>query len=167
MSDVHTAIVQLVERGAEDKGNGLNVRVDEGSGQLLTLEHLAPSGDDAPPLPGDFVGVKDGAAKAHAVGYVDQKNPAKALDGEKRIYARASDGTVAAEIWLHGDGLIEITAIAAGGRYKIGKLEIDADGNLTTPGEITAKAGTPALVTLTQHTHGTGIGPTTPPSPGQ
>jgi hypothetical protein len=163
------AVVQSFERVSDDDGEGVDVRLEFAeSAEPQDAEHFANSGDDAPPLKDDFAAVEaaPGKGSKRVVGYVDAKNKGKALGGEKRIYARAPNGTVAAEIWIHGDGLVEITALAAGGRYKIGKVEIDGDGNISTPGEVTAKAGTPALVTLTQHKHPTGTGPSGPAIPG-
>lgn len=164
------AVVQSFERVTDENGEGADITVEAAGeeGAVDEAEHFANSGDDAPPLKGDFAALSDAPGKGsqRVAGYVDPKNKGKALAGEKRIYARAPDGSVAAEIWIHGDGLVEITALAAGGRYKIGKVEIDANGNLTTPGEITAKFGTPAKVTLTAHTHPTGTGPSGPAIPG-
>lgn len=168
MTDV--AAVQSFERVTDDNGEAVDVKVDEVDGPLLTLEHFAPCGDDAPPLDSDFAAVKEATSTgtAQAVGYQDPKNRGKALGGEKRFYARSpSDGSVVAEGWLHGDGLIEFTTLKTGVCFKLGLVEIDDQGNITTPGEITAKAGTPALVTLTKHFHPTGTGPSGPATPGQ
>lgn len=164
-----TAVVQSFARVAGDDGPLVDVQVDTGGGQLLTLEHVADCGEDAPPLAGDFVAISEstGQGAARSAGYVDPKNAGVALGGEKRIYARVpADGTLAGFIWIHGDGLIEIVGLAAGQAYKIGKVLIDAAGNITTPGEITAKAGTAASVGLSTHLHGSGTGPTTAPTPG-
>lgn len=160
-----TGVVQSFERVSDEDGEGVEVTVEiAGSDVTDAAEHFANSGDDAPPLPGDFAALSDAPGKGsrRVGGYVDPKNQGKALGGEKRIYARTPDGILIAEIWIHGDGMIEIK----GGRYKIGSVEIDSDGNITTPGEITAKAGTPAMVTLTQHKHPTGTGPSGPAIPG-
>lgn len=164
-----TAVVTGTERVSDDDGEGLIVTYDEHGAAPEEAEHYAPAGDDSPPLPGDFPAVDDapGRGNKRITGYVDSKNKGKALEGEKRVYARAADGSVAAEIWLHGDGLVEILSLKPGGKYKIGKVEIDEDGNITTPGEVTAKADTPAKVTLTQHIHPTGTGPSGPATPGQ
>lgn len=165
-----TGIVQSVERVTTDDGLPLvEITVDAGGGELLTLEHFADGGEDSLPLPGDVVAISDstGAGALRASGYVDTKNAGEALGGEKRIYGRVPDGSsIAGFVRIHGDGVIEIKGLAAGESYKIGKVLIDKDGNITTPGEITAKAGTPALVTLTQHTHPTGTGPSGPAIPG-
>ena len=163
-----TAEVKSFERVKDDNGFGVDVKVDSGGDNLTTAEHCAPCGIDCPPLPGDFAALIDAAGEgSQAVGgYIDSKNEGKAFGGEVRLVARAPDGSVAVELWFHGDGLVEITSLKPGGKYKIGKVQIDENGNLTTPGEITAKAGTAGLVTLSGHQHGSGTGPTTAPIPG-
>jgi len=169
MSDVSVAVVTGSERVTDDNGHSVDITADQAGEQLLTLADYPPLGDDALPLPGDFVAVGDmtGNGVARASGYVDTKNPGVALPGEKRIYARdPDDGSVVAEIWLKGAGDIAIKSIKAGGKINLNGVEIDQDGNITAPGEVTAKAGTPALVTLTQHTHPTGTGPSGPAIPG-
>jgi hypothetical protein len=163
------AFVQSIERNQDENGPIVEVIADTGGGTLLTLEHFDGAGEDSPPLPGDLVALDEstGQGAARAVGYADPKNAGTALAGEKRIFARDPDGTVVAEFWLRSsEKLIDVQGLSPGWRYRLGKLEIDENGNLTTPGEITAKAGTPAMVTLTQHTHPTGTGPSGPAIPG-
>jgi hypothetical protein len=164
-----TAIVTATERVSDDEGEGLVVTLDPHGAALDEAEHYAPAGDDAPPLPGDFAAVDaaPGRGNQRTTGYVDPKNKGQALPGEKRIYSRTPDGSVAGFVWFHGDGLVEIKGLAAGERYKIGVVEIDAQGNITTPGEITARAGGAGKVTLTKHIHPTGTGPSGTPTPGQ
>ena len=168
-TDVSVAVVAAFERVTDDNGNGVEVKVDQADQTLLTLENFPPLGDDSPPLAGDFVAIKDstGRGNSQAVGYIDPKNPGVALGGEKRFYARSpTDGSVICSGWLHGDGLIEFESLKTGVAFKFGLVTIDDQGNILTPGEITAKAGTPQLVTLTQHTHPTGTGPSGPAIPG-
>lgn len=43
---------------------------------------------------------------------------------------------------------------------------LSVTGAITAGGEITAKAGTPAAVKVSTHTHPTGVGPSGPPTPG-
>jgi len=166
-----TAVVQSFERTVDDDGNGSDVKVEvAGEDFVDSAEHFANSGDDSPPLKGDFAALDDAPGKGsqRTTGYVDSKNAGKALPGEKRIYARDADGVVVAELWMNvTEKVIDVQGLAPGWKYRLGKLEIDEDGNLTTPGEITAKAGTPQLVTLTQHIHPTGTGPSGPATPGQ
>jgi hypothetical protein len=91
--------------------------------------------------------------------------------------ARAADGTPVVEMWLKADGTFVISGLLpAGGKIELDPLtgtldlnglKIDTSGNLTTPGEITAKDATPATsVTLSRHLHGTAVGPTSAPTPG-
>ncbi len=165
-----TGLVQSFERVTKDDGtNVVEVKADAGGGEILVIEHGADGGDDAPPLAGDYAAIGDstGSGAVRSAGYSDTKNPGKALGGEKRIYARnPDDGSVVAEIWLKGNGDIAIKSIRADGKINLNGVEIDQDGNIKAPGEITAKAETPQMVTLTQHTHGSGTGPTTAPIPG-
>ncbi len=167
--NVRTGVVQSFERITTDDGASLiEVTIDAGGGEILKVEHVADAGDDSPPLPGDFVAISEstGQGALRAAGYVDAVNPGEALGGEKRIYGRVPDGTsIAGYFRIHGDGLIEIKGLAAGEAYKIGKVTIDKDGNITTPGEITAKSDS-APVNLSTHLHGSGTGPTTAPTPG-
>ena len=168
MSDqAKTGIVQLFERVVIDGVPLVEVQVDAGGGELLTLEHVDSCGNDAPPLPGDSaaIGESSGEGAARSAGYADTKNEGVALAGEKRIYGRAPDGSVAGFVWFHGDGLVEIKGLAAGEKYKIGKVLIDAEGNITTPGEITVKSES-APVKVSSHLHPTGTGPSGPPQVG-
>lgn len=165
-----TGLVQSFERVTADDGTPLvDVTLDAGGGELLTIEHVDSCGEDAPPLAGDYaaIGESTGQGAVRSAGYTDAKNAGKALGGEKRIFARDPSGAVVAELWMNvTEKVVDVQALVPGWRYRFGKLEIDEDGNLTTPGEITAKAGTPQLVTLTQHTHPTGVGPSGPAIPG-
>lgn len=167
MTDV--AQVQSFERITDDDGESVEVKVDEVDGPLLTLEHFAPCGDDSPPLPTDFAAVKaaTGSGTAQAVAYQDPKNKGKAAGGEKRTYARAADGTVVAEIWAKGNGDVFITSLQAGGKINLNGVEIDQQGNITAPGDVTALNGSPGTsVKLSTHLHDSGTGPTTSPTPG-
>lgn len=165
-----SAIVQSFERVTDDSGESVEVKIDEVGGPLLTIENYVPCGDDAPPLDTDFVAVKEAAGRGtnQAVGYQDPKNKGKALGGEKRIYARdPDDGSVVAEIWLKGAGTIALISIKAGSSIELNGVLIDQQGNITTPGDVTAKNGSPATsVALSTHKHGSGTGPTSAPLPG-
>lgn len=152
-------------------------RVDTGGGNVVTADHFEAAGDDSLPLPGDYAALADGTGKGavEALGYHDGKNAGKAAPGERRIYSRKLDGTVVLELWFKGDGRLEINGLVNGGSIvldpsdgsvTLNGTKFDKQGNVTAPGEITAKAGTPVSVTLSQHTHGSGTGPTTPPTPG-
>lgn len=159
--------VQAVERS----DGKLDITADPGGGANVSAEHFAPSGDDSPPLAGDSVALEDSAGSGlkQATGYYDPNNESKAADGEKRIYARDATGAATAEIWLKGDGSIEITAIKAGAKVTIHGVEIDQSGNLSAPGLVTGGAAVPAAqVGLTTHTHPVTAAPGTtgPPIPG-
>lgn len=175
MDHAKTGLVRSFARVTADDGTQLvEVQVDAGGGELLTIEHAADCGDDAPPLAGDYASISDstGQGAVRSAGYTDTKNAGTALGGEKRIYARdPDDGSVVAELWLKGTGDIAIASIKSGGKIILNGVEIDQDGNMTVPGKVdatgevtTMAAGAP--VTLSQHFHGSGTGPTTAPIPG-
>lgn len=168
-----TGIVQSFERVVIDGVPLVEVQVDAGGGELLTLDHVDSCGEDSPPLAGDHAAVSEstGAGAARSAGYLDPKNPGAALAGEKRMYARDADGAVAAEVWIKGNGDVAIRSIKSGGKIILNGVEIDQDGNVTVPGKVdatgevtTSAAGAP--VTLSQHTHPTGVGPSGPAIPG-
>lgn len=149
--------------GIEDDGD---VKCDFGGDDTFIADFYADGGDDAPPLPGDMAAVDDGpeAGTQQITGFSDSKNASQALPGEKRTYARDVDGTIVAEIHAKRNGDIKITSLKTGGIIDLNGLLIDQNGNLTTPGEVTAKTGT-AAVSLSIHKHPTGVGPTGPPIP--
>ncbi len=163
-----TAVVISFERVVDDNGSGVGVKVDTGGESPVTAEHFDSCGEDSPPLPGDFAAINDapGCGAQSISGYVDPKNAGTALGGEKRIYARdPDDGSVVAEIWIKGSGDVAVTSIKSGGKIILNGVEIDQQGNVTTPGEVTAKLGT-APVKLSTHLHNSGTGPTASPTPG-
>lgn len=165
-----TGLVQSFERVTTDDGTLLvDVTIDAGGGELLTIEHVDSCGEDAPPLAGDYAAISEstGQGAVRSAGYTDTKNAGVALGGEKRIYARDPDtGAIVAEGWLKGNGDVAFTSIKSGGKIILNGVEIDQQGNITAPGDVTAKAGTAQLVTLTQHIHPTGTGPSGPATPG-
>lgn len=148
-------------------------KFDRGGDDTVTGGHFAPPGTDAHPLPGDvgYLGDDLGAGNAQAIGYQDPKNPGVAGPGEHRIYSRAADGSIVAEVWCKGDGSILVHSVLAGSSAELGAdgaitlsnaqggVAIDAAGNVvaTTPLG-TFGAGT--------HTHTSPFGPTGPPLPG-
>ncbi len=107
-----------------------DVKVDPGGGPNITAEHFAPIGEDAHPLPGDYVVTSDvrGTGREAVTGYVDPKNESKAQAGEKRIYARDESGAVVVEIWLKNTG--EATLINENGAVT---LRPDGGTVTTTP----------------------------------
>lgn len=168
------AIVLSFERGTEKDGTPrVDVKCDPGGGANITAEHFTAAGEDAPPLPGDAVslGESNGSGLEVATGYQDPKNAGKAEPGEHRVYARNPDGTVMCEIHLKGAGAIELSndkghfKLGADGVADINGAKIDTQGNITTPGDVTAMS-LAAPVKLSTHLHPTGMGPSGPPTPG-
>lgn len=116
---------------------GIDVKVNRGSGDNVTAQNFSASGDDSPALPGDYCALSQaaGSGRQTAVGYRDAKNAGSAAPGEKRIYARSADGTISATMWLKGDktvlvenglGLIQMMP---NGDIFLNGLRIPADGS--------------------------------------
>lgn len=151
------------------------IQYDDGSGDGGYAERWAPSGDDAPPLPGDDVCLQEseGTGETDAVGFSDA-TAKKAAGGEKRIYSRTPEGVLAAEFWLKGDGSIVLTNLLAPAG---GVIELQADGAvvlngvaISPTGSVTVPAGAAlgnALLDLLTHIHAVAAapGPTGPPTP--
>jgi hypothetical protein len=170
MGDGGMAPVLDVERTNDEDGTpNVEVKV-ELDGTPTTLDHFADPGVDAPPLPDvDVAAVSDGpgTGRLQAAGYADTKNAGKAEPGERRTVARASDGTVTAEIWSKANGDVEITSLKTGGKIILNGVEIDQEGNIKAPMQITAMAATPATaVTVSQHLVPSPFGLLGPPVPG-
>ena len=89
-----------------------DVKVDPGGGPNVTAEHFAPIGEDAHPLPGDYVVTSDvsGTGREAVIGYVDPKNESKAQPGDKLVYSREPSedgaGRIITEQWLKNEGTI-------------------------------------------------------------
>lgn len=88
----------------------LSVKLSRGGDQNATADHYGPSGDDSPPIVGDFAhsSAGPGSGQEQITGYHDTRNPGEALPGEKRLYARDEDGAIVGTIWLKRDGTIRI-----------------------------------------------------------
>lgn len=89
--------------------NGASVSdaaTDPGGGPNVTAEHFAAPGDDSHPLPDDFVLLVPlrQSGRTAAAGYLDPKNSQAAAPGERRLYARDSDGNVVATVWVKNTG---------------------------------------------------------------
>ena len=137
--------------GAPYEGKG-----DPGGGATFAGQSFPPIGEDSQALPGDYFVTVRGPSTGEEiiVGYHDPKLTPRAGPGERRIYSRDSGGNIVAEIHLKDDGVIVLNGV-----------EIDPNGNLTAPGEVTAKAGG-ASVGLSTHLHNTAMGPSDKPTPG-
>jgi len=95
-----------------------DVKVDIGGGANITAEHFADLGEDSQPLTGDYVALNrdQGTGRETAIGYIDPVNEHKSLPGDKRIYARESEGRLIAEQWLKSDGTIITNSHAVSGQ---------------------------------------------------
>src|SRR5690606_13438789 len=106
------------------------IKIDLGGGNTATAEVFQDPGSDSPPLPGDFCALTPGpqSGELQAVGFDDLATK-KSAGGEKRIYGRSPSGTAVNEVWLKGDGSIEITSLIPGGAKIFlktnGAVEID------------------------------------------
>lgn len=129
----------------------------EGSeGDPVGMDHFGPSGDDSPPLPGDFVAavpLDEDDEESAAVAYADE-TARVAKGGEKRIYARNSEGVVVSSAFLKGDGSVTITNdkatvdLTPTGAIKLSNsaasVEIAVDGSIKLDGPtVSLAAGTP------------------------
>ena len=163
------AIVSSVAAAARD------IIADPGGAFYLTAKHFSPAGDDAPPLRDDtaILVSNQRSGGVSAVGYIDDTGPV-AEPGEKRVYARNSEGLVVSEIYLKGDGsgkwfnTLGAIELGADGTVTINGVAIDPLGNITGAKAIEAEAvGVPG-VDLGTHTHSgvtTGSGNSGPPVP--
>ena len=99
-------------RVVRDDANVSDVKIDPGGGANITVEHFAPPGDDSFPLTTDYVLATDvprTGSKA-AAGYIDPVNTPKAVEGDKRVYARdPATGAPVNEVWLKNDGSVLIS----------------------------------------------------------
>lgn len=116
------SFVRVTRNGAQIS----DVKVNPGGGPNVTAEHFAPPGDDSHPLPTDYAYTAPTPQRGRqaAVGYVDPINTPQAQPGEKRIYARDSDGAVVVEVWLKNDG--EATIF-----NENGTVTLSPDGTIT------------------------------------
>lgn len=168
MSGRFGTVVQ-VERVIKEGVPTVEVQVEADSESPETAEYMPPPNVDSLPMVGDEAMLEkaEGSGNTTAAGFGDPRNPGKAANGEYRAVGRDPEtGEEVVEIWCKGNGHFEVNPLVPAYRIKLGKVEIDEDGNIKTPGEITGKAGTAAAVKLTTHLHATGVGPTQPPTPG-
>ena len=96
------SVVDIEEEG--------DVKVDLGGGDDIIADNFGPPGDDSPPLPGDTVALAEGTESGtlQTTGYDDPNNSPVAAPGEKRFYARDSNGVIVGVISLKGDGTFEL-----------------------------------------------------------
>ena len=134
-------------RGTRNDAKLSDVKLDPGGGPNVTSEHFSAPGDDAHPLPGDYVvhvAIQRSGGSA-VVGYLDPKNDQKAAAGDKRIYARDSSGASIVELWLKNDGTAVLEnenatiTMSPDGAIKAenanGDIELASSGNITVNGK--------------------------------
>jgi hypothetical protein len=94
----------------ENDENSEDVKVDPGGGANLTIKNSNSPGEDSPAFPTDLVVMMRVPGSEHyvAVGYIDKKNKSEALQGEKRLYARDTDGNPCSIVWLKNDGSVRL-----------------------------------------------------------
>lgn len=157
------------ERVTKDGIEADEVLVDPGDQDSARPQHWAPPGDDSPPLNGDFAQLVDtefGSGAEAAVGYGDDSEK-RASQGEKRIYARALNREVVAEIWLKRDGTVVVTNAGGKSLEMAPNGDVTIKGNLLVEGEVTAKSASPATsVALSTHQTPSPMGPLDAPIPG-
>jgi hypothetical protein len=102
------AKILSVVRVTQGSAKVSSVKSDMGGNTIISGEQFSSPGDDANPLPDDYVALIENAriGGVSAVGYLDPKNQNITQPGEKRIYSRDSSGNIVAEIKLANDGSI-------------------------------------------------------------
>lgn len=164
-----------------------DVKVDIGGAEILTAEFNQPSGDDAFPLVGDYpTAIRiPRSGRVLVIGFVEPDALQKALEGDKRIYARKADRSEAVEVWLKSDGTALIdnengsAELRPDGSYRIqnsnGFIELQADGivningaTINTTGDIESPTTVlaPSIVAdgkeLADHDHNINSGSSSP-----
>lgn len=122
------AVVLSTEPRETADGRVLDVKVDPGGGANVTSRQFSSPGDDSVPLPGDTALQLPGpgAGREQTAGYADTANAKKAGPGEKRGYARDSDGNPVCEVWCKADGSIVLEVLKSGGA----PIEINTTGTV-------------------------------------
>lgn len=133
-------IARLLSFTRTERGNSKldDAKVNPGSGAILTAEYFTAAGEDANPLPGDYVAIVKipGRGRGAAVGVVDPNNEQKALPGERRLYAREIGGDSVCEIWIRQNGQIVISnpngavTLQPNGTIDLNGATIDTGGEL-------------------------------------
>lgn len=160
------AEITKVEMGED----GMEVTVDIGGGDLSTALVAAAPGDLSYPRVGDLAVLEEGDEPGVylATGFVDQTvQSLVAASGEVYRFGRDSDGAPSCHVHLKANGDVEVKSLKSGGKIILNGVEIDQDGNMTAPGEVTAmSANAGTAVKLSTHLHPTSMGPTDKPTPG-
>lgn len=163
------------------------VRADTGGKYTITGDLYQPAGDDTAPRPDDWVAMVKGVdGRHHVVGVLDPKNTNTAASGERRLYSRKADGSVAASVHLKKDGEVEVKNDAADftvkpdgqvemknsaggfirllpdGSVSINGVTISLAGALVAPVSVGAPSVSAAGKELASHTHPAGTPNTGP-----
>jgi len=173
--------------------NVSDVQFDPDGGANRTGQHFADIGEDAHPLPDDWVVTVNTQRTGVEVviGYVDPKNDQTARPGEKRTYARDANGEQVAHIWIQNDGRItasnnsaswdlkptgEVSTVNGSGYHTLhadGRVQINDGAVFDTAGVLTCPNVVYAGVSAKDHWHnqpadsdGDAEKPTDPPQSG-
>jgi len=159
-------VAQVVE---VESGGKIKVNAG-GKNNTLTVEQWQDPGTDAPPLPGDYVALTDGpgTGERQAVGS-DDGTQKKAAGGENRIYGRDANGALVSEVWLKGDGSIEITSLKSGAKVTIttgGVIEINGASDFVALAQLVLAQLNDIRTKHDSHTHITTATVGASPTPG-
>lgn len=137
----------------------------------ITVDVHQRNNDMSAPMNGDYVLYGPGdRSKAHSLGFIDPVNPPTVETGEKKIYARGSDGVEICRVYLRNDGTVEVAneagtfEVAPSGKISMqnsaGYARLEANGTFVVNGVVIgtdgAITGTDIIVggkSLTGHTH--------------
>lgn len=132
------------------------VKIDPGGGANLSVPQYAAPGDDAVPLPGDYITAvrTPRSGSVAAVGFLDPvERPDPDADtwgpGGRRIYSRDATGAITGQVQLYPNGAILIArgtgqtifidgsgnmeALTDAGTVTINGVVIDSSGNVALP----------------------------------
>lgn len=150
-------------RVTSNDANVSDVQIDTGGGNNITGHHYAPPGDDSFPLKTDYAVINSlpSSGSVAVTGYIDPINTPKAIEGDKRVYARDPEtGVPINEVWLKNDGSVLVSndngnmllrpdgsikgdngsgsfELEVGGNFVVNGVTIDINGNITSPATIT------------------------------
>lgn len=140
----------------------------------VTVDHFTSAGDDSIPMSSDYCALiaRRDEGRFSSVGYIDPKNQQKSNIGDKRIYARDSNGDEIIELWLKNDGSAILSngigsiQLLANGTVNINGVTIDTSGNISTPASINTPSAIVNGKELAEHTH-ISASPGSPTGPNQ
>jgi hypothetical protein len=131
---------------------GRSVKVDLGSGQVVTAQWSTLPGDDTRPIVNDsvYLGALPGSGRWVVLGGIDPKDTRDAGAGERRMYARDSGGDLVAAVWVKSDGSVIITTGAGDHEFNAdGSVDFANGASITAAGDVLTKLG----ISLQTHTH--------------